>query len=322
MVLNKYAFTRKVLGEGTSSICYLGSDTTTGEEVAIKVYKNRKVGSAGGILGRFKRQVSNLLELNKPFERPTNRGRWSQELAGAEPSDLFVRLLDFSRDARGQPGQDPADGSMYIITELAEHTLKSELRRRAHLSDPLPAEDVRKIARDIVLAVAGMHAKGFVHLDIKPENIMKCKGRWKIIDMDGCVRAGTTVKMNDTSVSFSPCYCAPEFAHFVINGGSVVVTPGLDVWSVGMTIAELVNLTPLLRRRYQDISEGHPREEASVHFLKWLAALPTAPIPGRGWAADRDLRKLLSSRLLVPDRSHRASLEETLSAEYFAPRAV
>jgi len=315
LVLGKFSIVgRKVLGEGASSICYLGTDIETGEKVAVKAYKHPKMME----VAKFRRQVEVLLELQQPFQRPAGTGAlWARELDSTDPCDLFVKLLDFSKDAKGRPGQDPTDGTMYVVTELADVTLKDMLRQRHKKGAALPADQVLQFAKEIMLAVTGLHAKGFVHMDIKPENIMMCKGRWKLIDMDGCMRVGTVLKRNDQSVSFSPCYCAPEFARFVTHGGRLVVSPSLDVWSVGMTIGELVNLIPLLRSRYQEISEGRSSREASMFFLHWLGDLEAAPVP-RSWPNDCHMRALLRLWMLVPDPARRKSLVESLSAPYFA----
>ncbi len=56
-----------------------------------------------------------------------------------------------------------------------------------------------------MLVVAGLHAKGFIHLDLKPENLMLFDGMLKLIDVDGCVRIGTAISVSDSSLSFSPC---------------------------------------------------------------------------------------------------------------------
>jgi serine/threonine protein kinase len=265
--LGKFAFAdgdKSLLGEGTSSVCYLGSNIETGEAVAIKVYKPYRNGST--TLAKFKRQVSVLQELQRPLEKPADKALWCEELASTDPANLFLKLLDFSKDANGEPAPDVVDGRMYIVTELAQCTLKNMLRQRNHRNAPLSAESVGKIAKEIVLAVAWLHAKGYVHLDIKPENIMMCGGRWKLIDMDGCARAGSEIKLADNTVSFSPCYCAPEFARLVVKGGSMRVRPSMDAWSVGLTIAELVNLCPLLRAQYQKISDGKPPKVGSISF--------------------------------------------------------
>jgi serine/threonine protein kinase len=213
---------------------------------------------------------------------------------------------------------------MYIVTELAQCTLKDMLRQRNQRSAPLSAESVGKIAREVVLAVAWLHAKGYVHLDIKPENIMMCGGRWKLIDMDGCVRAGSEIKLIDNTVSFSPCYCAPEFARGVVRGGSMEVKPSMDAWSVGMTIAELVNLCPLLRAQYQKISDAQSPKGGTMPFLKWLGAVQAIPLPKRPvWSEDRCLQAiplfkvLLCTRLLVPNSERRSTLAQSLTAPFF-----
>mmetsp|Transcript_61772 Transcript_61772/g.164228 ORF Transcript_61772/g.164228 Transcript_61772/m.164228 type:complete len:390 (+) Transcript_61772:113-1282(+) len=318
-ILGRFAFAKgdkALLGEGTSSVCYLGSDVETGDAVAIKVYKPSRKGSA--TLAKFKRQVSVLQELQRPLERPAEEALWCEELASADPADLFLKLLDFSKDSDGEPAPDQADGRLYIVTELAQCTLKDWLRLRSQRSSPLSAESVRKIAGEVVLATAWLHAKGFVHLDIKPENIMMCGGRWKLIDMDGCVRAGSVIKMYNSSVSFSPCYCAPEFARLVVKGSSMVVKPSMDAWSVGMTIAELVNLCPLLRAKYQQISAGQSAQAGTMSFLKWLGAMQAMGLPRRpAWSQEGQFKALLYTCLLVPDPEFRNTLAQSLRAPYF-----
>merc|ERR1711972_1185514 len=95
---------------------------------------------------------------------------------------------------------------------------------------PLSREKVRSITRSVLLTVAGLHAKGFIHLDLKPANLMMFGGRWKLIDVDGCVRIGENISLGDTSLSFSACYCAPEWAKFVTNqsADTIVASPSLD----------------------------------------------------------------------------------------------
>jgi serine/threonine protein kinase len=322
--VGKYAFSglRKVLlGRGTSSNCYLGVDIETGQHVAIKAYRP-SIQRTGHRVARFKRQVDVLLELQRPFEQPADGALWSQELAGVDPSDLFLKLLDYSRDKNGRPGPDPVDGSMYIVTELADSTLRDHLKSTRGKAAGLPMDHVRGIAKEILLAVAGLHAKGFVHIDLKPANVMLVNGRWKLIDMDGCVRIGATV----SDATFSHAYCSPEFARFAKRcghscghwGGRLVVSPSLDAWSVGMTVAELISPGPVLREVHMEMSARHGPVEGPARFLGWIGALRAAPLSGRMMALDPDLCALLV-RLLEPDASHRWTLAEALGAPCFRP---
>merc|ERR1712032_318571 len=118
---------------------------------------------------------------------------------------------------------------------------------------PLSRESVRYIAKSMILCVAGLHAKGLVHLDLKPENLMVFNGLLKLIDVDGCVKIGTTVSITDSSLSFSPCYCAPEWAEFVIEDSdepTTIASAPLDVWSIGISICELVTLDSVMKPTY------------------------------------------------------------------------
>jgi len=310
--LGKFAFAdggNIRLGKGTSSVCYLGSNVETGEAVAIKVYKP-STGGNRGTLAKFRRHVGVLQEVQRPLVKPADEALWCEELARTDPTNLFLKLLDFSKDASGEPAQDLANGRMYIVTELADCTLKDMLLERSKRNAPLSAENVRKIAAEVMLAVAWLHSKGYVHLDVKPENIMMCSGRWKLIDMDGCVRAGTDVKLS----RFLPRFFAPEFVGSVTRGGSVTVKPSMDAWGVGVTIAELVEMCPSLRAQYQEISDGQSHHGGGVGFLQWLGDVRAASLarPGEG-----RFRILLSTWLLMPSPEGLRTLAQSLNAPCF-----
>lgn len=326
LVLGRYRVSEApsdLIGEGTSSVCHRGTDTVTGEQVAIKVYKQSAKGKGAKVpsrimLTKFKRQISVLQELQTPFVKPSDERLWSQELAQMEASDLFVRLLAYSTDQSGEPGPDYRDGKLYIVTELAQYDLKHYIRQHRASCAPLPKAKVQSITKAVLLAAAGLHAKGFVHLDLKPANIMMFNGRWKVIDVDGCVKIGEKILLGDSTLSFSPCYCSPEWARFVTQDEikSIGVVPCMDAWSVGLVLIELVTLTPLLKEMYDSFSEKG--EYRLICFLKWLGRAKSVQLPGSIGLFDADFHVLVTQWLLVRDATKRRSIAECLSCPYVA----
>lgn len=316
------------MGQGTSSICRRGrlvSDTTgDDQQVAIKVYKDSaKTGSKDIMLLKFKRQIEVLEELQKPFAPVQDQSLWHEALATAKPSSLFMLLLDYSKD-NGEPAPDPDDGVVYVITELAQYSLKDYLALRREQSRPICAASVKSISRAIILVAAGLHAKGLVHIDLKPENLMMFNGRLKLIDVDGCVKLNTAVSISDSTISFSPCYCAPEWASFLISesNSKITVHPALDVWSVGMTICELVTLSALLKPMYGNfLRNAHSHREAGFLFMDWLSSIKKVPLPKNVEKFDPELVSLLTDWLLVCDKSKRKSCAESLNHPYIMSAA-
>eukprot|EP00439_Symbiodinium_sp_Y106_P075182 s275_g14.t2 len=184
---------------------------------------------------------------------------------------------------------------------------------------PLSRESIKACARAILLVVAGLHAKGLVHLDLKPENLMMFNGRLKLIDVDGCVPIDSEVSINDSSISFSPCYCAPEWARFLIDEAEskIIAKPHLDVWSIGITLCELVTLDAILKPMYGNfLRNGHSHREAGFLFMDWLGHITRAPVPKSIERFDRDFHKLIVESLLVCDLTKRKSLAQCLSDPY------
>jgi serine/threonine protein kinase len=313
------------MGQGTSSICRRGINADTNEPVAIKVYKDSSKGKVDDVMMlKFKRQIEVLSELQQPFAPVADKSLWHEALATAKPSSLFMTLIDWSKDEKGEPGADLSDGVVYVISELAQYSLKDYLTLRREQCRPIPKDSVKSIARAMVLVMAGLHAKGLVHLDLKPENLMMFNGRLKLIDVDGCVKIGTMVSIQDSSISFSPCYCAPEWAAFLINesNSKINVQPGLDVWSLGMTICELVTLNAVLKPMYGNfLRNAHSHREAGFLFMDWLSSNKKVPLPKNVEKYDDDFLDLIANWLLVCDKTKRKTCAECLANPYILSAA-
>lgn len=271
---------------------------------------------------KFRRQVAVLQRLQLPLQRPSDPSLWCSVLDTESTADLFLQLVDYSRDAAGEPAPSADDGQLYIVTELGEYSLLDYLWACWERGAELPKEVVRRLARDIVRVVAALHAKGLAHLDLKPENLMIFDGRLKLIDVDGCVPIGKSVSLFDSTLSCSPAYVAPEWAKFCITEAAdpcLAVTPKLDVWSVGMIVCELVTLEPILARRYDEVARNSGSQSVRYHFYQWLSSQQEAPIPFQMIEDfDRDLAAFLSETLLVCDPARRWSLAQSLLHPYLA----
>eukprot|EP00747_Dinoflagellata_sp_TGD_P148333 gnl/TRDRNA2_/TRDRNA2_176915_c6_seq1.p1 gnl/TRDRNA2_/TRDRNA2_176915_c6~~gnl/TRDRNA2_/TRDRNA2_176915_c6_seq1.p1 ORF type:complete len:529 (+),score=68.02 gnl/TRDRNA2_/TRDRNA2_176915_c6_seq1:106-1692(+) len=336
IVMNKYLVdmtSQGIIGEGASSICRKGKVIGTGEDVAIKVYKDTDAKHKKVTLHKFERQVAVLKDLHTPFVRPDDNTLWHAQLERLDPGHMFMNLIDYSKDENGQPGPD-TDGIFYIVTEVAQYSLKDFLAHKRAKGQPIQRETVKSFAHAVLLVVAGLHAKGLVHLDLKPENLMVFSGdRLKLIDVDGCLKIRSSVRLGDDSVSFSPSYCAPEWCRFLIGKGpssNIIVTPGLDVWSIGMTICELVTMEPVNRgmiKRFLRLSRSS--EAANGRYILWLAkggfsfadwlkdSADGSPVSKENW--DPDFVDLVARHLLVNDARERKNLAECLSHPYFVP---
>jgi serine/threonine protein kinase len=305
------------MGEGTYSICRRATDTQTGRAVAVKVYKCKVDETA---LVKFRRQIEVLEELARPFEKPSDPRLWCETLEHVSPGEVFLKLLDYSKGKDGKPGLDPKDGMLYTVTELAQCSLKDYIRSRRGDNRPLSKEKVHKLTKNVMVVIAGLHAKGLVHLDIKPENLMFFNGVLKLIDVDGCMKINSTISIDDESLSFSPVYCSPQWANFIVEDQQdpvILAHPALDVWSAGMTIMELVTLESLLKPHYASFfKEGRSKDEASFMFFDWLGSMKKSPVTRKVKEFDVKLYRLLADNLLECSSSRRSSMAETLSHPY------
>jgi len=101
----------------------------------------------------------------------------------------------------------------------------------AHLIDDsprrLPVQEVAHLGLHLGSAIGYLHRQGWLHLDLKPSNVIAEAGRAKLIDMSVARRMGPSRGGAGTW-----CYMAPE----QVTGG--YLGPAVDVWGLGTVLYE------------------------------------------------------------------------------------
>lgn len=125
-------------------------------------------------------------------------------------------------------------GEAFLVMDLvAGGTVRELLNERG----PMPPYAAVAVLRPTLEALAVAHSSGFVHCDIKPENILiGPDGTIKVVDF-GLVRA---VNCDDKEghLAGTAAYLAPE----QVTGDPI--TPQCDVYSAGLVLYELLVGTP------------------------------------------------------------------------------
>ncbi|HEX3260143.1 MAG TPA: serine/threonine-protein kinase, partial [Pseudonocardia sp.] len=196
LVAGRYRLDR-IVGTGGAAVVHEGCDLDTGERVAVKVY--RSDGSA----------------------HPTQHHRELKALTSLRHPGLVALL-----DGGTEPGPD---GRTYVVTDLVEGP---SLARRLD-AGPLSADEVRVLAIGLGEALAHVHARGFVHRDVKPANILLEHGHRPRLADFGIARAlDGTVYTATGAVAGTAAYLAPE----QVRGEAV--DPSVDVFALGLVLIE------------------------------------------------------------------------------------
>ncbi|XP_056619691.1 rho-associated protein kinase 2-like isoform X2 [Triplophysa dalaica] len=103
----------------------------------------------------------------------------------------------------------------------------------------IPEEWARFYTAELVLALDAIHSLGFIHRDIKPDNMLLDRnGHLKLADFGTCMKMDSSGMVRcDTAVG-TPDYISPEV--LMSQGGTGYYGRECDWWSVGVVIYELL----------------------------------------------------------------------------------
>lgn len=171
----------RVIGQGGMGIVLEAFDTHLHRSVAIKV-------------------------LNPQFQQnEIARQRFCRE-GRAAAAIAHEHVVSMHQVAKAEEGE-----VAYLVMQLIEGDTLEDLLAAGQ---PLPPQDVARIAMQTAAGLAAAHLRGMVHRDIKPGNILieKETGRVKLTDF-GLARAADEVKLTSTGmVTGTPLYMSPEQA--------------------------------------------------------------------------------------------------------------
>ncbi|MGE0708082.1 MAG: serine/threonine-protein kinase [Planctomycetota bacterium] len=222
-----------VLGSGGAGVVTLARERATGAQVAIK-----------------------------RLRRPIDRARFLQEAQAISSLDHpnVVRLL------RVLGGEHPDQPLALVL----EHVPGPDLERLVQRSGRLTLQQALAIGIDLADALAHAHARGLVHRDVKPSNVLMSAGRAKLTDfgLALAVEAQLSITPSGTSLG-TPCYMAPEQLE-----GPHEVDGRADVYGVGATLYRL-----LAGRSPRVIRERHLPEPARALVLRCVEEDPSDRYP-------------------------------------------
>lgn len=157
-----------------------------------------------------------------------------------------------------------------------------------------------KLVEGICLGMGHMHSKGWVHKDLKPDNILLNRaGEVRIIDFSLAVRAaGGLAKLmggGKGPIRGTRTYLAPETIRKEAS------TPATDIYSIGITLFEcLTGTTPFKGDTPQDLLKKH------------IGADP--PLPSmRNERVTPEMDRLILKMLAKKPKDRFASMEELLT---------
>ncbi|MCB1075446.1 MAG: serine/threonine-protein kinase [Simkania sp.] len=201
-----------------------------------------------------------------------------------------------------------------VIGLLLEHIPNSEeLYDYAVRNGAGKKETVQNIGRQIAQGVVAMHKDGYLHRDLKLENVLiDNKGHIKIVDF-GFARYLPKDSDRTKTMCGTPDYAAPELIEEGGYGRSI------DAWSFGIILYALAfNSLPFhddhVYRTLQQIVQFAHCDTLSDLLTRNQSTLSSSPL-----FYDSDFRNLLGN--LLCHRNRRISMEEVLKHPFFAEKS-
>ncbi|MFI9062334.1 serine/threonine-protein kinase [Streptomyces sp. NPDC053429] len=243
----------------------VGGDRPAQEAVALKFLPTS---------GLAPRQARNVVDT----------ARREVELGRRAGHPRLIRLLDSV--VLSEPDHPFLDGALVLVMERAHRSLRDRLR-----AGPVSEAEGARLITEICEGLAHLHRTGWVHGDLKPDNIL--------LMSDGSVRLsdfGLAAELTGThgTHGYAPPmgtfdYLPPERWRASLGEHGVQVRPSADIWALGIVIHEVFTAgtppfpgaTPMARgAAVQEYADGRAPlrlDPALPPFWRELAADCLAP---------------------------------------------
>jgi eukaryotic-like serine/threonine-protein kinase len=199
---------RRVVADGGMGRVYEGIDKQSDSRIAVKML-HQDVAKDEIALERFRREY---------------------EINASLPHEHIVKVLGFEHDMVSQ--------SWILVMEFLDG---EELRYILKREKVLPPGRLVRMLSQVAIGLDEAHARGFIHRDLKPDNLFLCGTREgddiKLLDFGSVKDTGSNRKkltMLGTTIG-SPYYMAPEQAQ-----GLDSIDPRADVFALAAVVYECV----------------------------------------------------------------------------------
>ena len=297
---------RRALGQGAVGVVFEAFDRVRGARVALKTMRRLRAAD----LYRFKREFRALADVVHPNLATLH------ELEGDGDLTFFtmevIDGVDFLRWVTGDA--PPADGA-----------------------SPARLDRLRPALLQLVDGLAGLHAHGKLHRDVKPSNVMvTAEGRVVILDFGLVASFGAAgAPVTDDNVVGTPDYMSPEQA------ASTKLTEATDWYSVGVMLhlalfgvlpfvgpllkvlvdkqlfdaaapPELAGVPDDLRALTMDLLSREPTQRPTADDIR--RRVGGSPVAERAWVPDVEAQAANPGGTFVGRAGHMGTLAAALEA--------
>jgi len=189
------------LGAGGMSVVWRAIDQVLGREVAVKVLAPDRTTDEVS-RGRIRAEAQAAARLTHPN---------------------ITSIHDYG-ESSGGPDDRPLP---FVVMEFVDgRTLADRLR-----AGRMPWQEAVAVCADVASGLAAAHARGVVHRDVKPSNVMLTAAGAKVVDFGLAGFAGSPEDLGpDGYVYGTPAYLAPER---LLNQ---TIVPATDVYALGLLL--------------------------------------------------------------------------------------